>query len=97
MKISEIDIEGNRNIYYICNKCEFIQETDKFIIFEKKYKQTKKKFIKNASYLINDKTLPKKNTKCPHCKHKNDNVYYQNDDLTITLICNSCKKLWIYS
>lgn len=97
MKISEIDIKNTRNIYYVCNQCDYIEDTNNFLIFQKKYKQIKKNIIKNPEYFITDRTLPKKKTKCPKCKHKNHNVYYQNNDLTITLICKECKHIWIYS
>ena len=97
MKISEIEQHNNRNIYYVCNQCNYIEDTNNFIIFQKKYKQVKKKFIQNPEYFVIDKTLPTKNTLCPQCKHKNDNVYYQNEDLTITLVCKDCNKVWIYS
>ena len=97
MKISEMDINNVRNIYYCCNQCNYSETTDQFNIFEKKYKHDKKNIIQNPEFSVYDKTLPKKNTKCPKCKTKRENVYYQNNNLTITLVCSNCKNTWIYS
>ena len=98
MKISEIDYQNVRNIYYICDTCNHIEPTTKYNVFEKEYKQKRNLHqITNPQYSINDNTLPRKNTKCPKCKKINDNVYYQNENLTITLLCNNCSNQWIYS
>lgn len=98
MKIKEINTHNIRNISYTCHQCNYTEPTNQFIIFQKSYKQVNKKdWITNPQFSIKDSTLPRKSTKCPECKKINDNVYYQNNDLTITLVCNNCKKLWIYS
>lgn len=98
MSIQEIDMDNKRNIYYSCIPCNYYQPTEEYKIFTKLYKENNKiKLIRNPEFSVHDNTLPKKSTKCPDCKKINDNVYYQNDDLTITLICNNCTKLWIYS
>ena len=98
MKIIEKKINNKRSIYYTCNLCNYTEPTNNFKIFNKSYKQDKNiKIIQNPEFSIHDNTLPRKNTKCPECKKINDNVYYQNDNLTITLICSNCKNLWIYS
>jgi len=98
MQIQEIDMESKRSIYYSCIPCNYFQSTDEFNIFTKSYKKSNKKdWIRNPEFAVADNTLPKKSTKCPDCKKINENVYYQNPDLTITLICKNCTKLWIYS
>lgn len=97
MKISEIDKDNKRDIYYTCNQCNYIESTNQYNIFKKNYKQVKKDIIQNPEFSNFDKTLPRKNTKCPYCKYKQDNVYYQNNNLTITLVCSKCEKTWIYS
>lgn len=97
MKISEVDLNDKRNIYYTCNQCDYTETTNEYCVFEKQYKQTKKDDVRNPEFSVFDKTLPRKNTKCPKCKHKNDNVYYQNHNLTITLVCLMCKNTWVYS
>lgn len=98
MQIKEIDLNNQRNIYYTCTPCNYIQSTQEYNIFTKHYKQNNKKdWILNPEFSVNDNTLPTKSTKCPDCKKINENVYYQNYDLTITLVCKNCKNLWIYS
>jgi DNA-directed RNA polymerase subunit M/transcription elongation factor TFIIS len=98
MNICEINIDGVRNIYYNCNNCEFIKPTQQFKIYNKLYNNNiNKDWVIDPVFSINDKTLPRKHTKCPSCKKINDNVYYQNKDLTIKLICNNCQHMWIYS
>ena len=98
MKICEMDIDGVRNIYYNCQSCNFIKPTQQFNIFQKYYNNDNNNNWKIKSlYSINDPTLPRKHTKCPSCKKINDNVYYQNNDLTIKLVCTNCENTWIYS
>ena len=98
MKIKEMDIDNKRDIYYICKSCDFSIKSSKSLIFKKSYKRNiKKDWIKNPEFAVNDNTLPRKSTKCPSCKKINENVYYQNKDLTISLICHNCKNIWIYS
>ena len=99
MVITEMDYKNQRNIFHICKQCDYIQPTNNYNIFQKNYKhdENKKGMIVNPEYSIYDNTLPRKNTVCPCCKKRNENVYYQNNDLTITLICCNCTKQWIYS
>lgn len=98
MKISEIDIDNKRNIYYTCQQCNYTQPTQQFNTFKKYYRQNNNQnWAKHPEFSVYDKTLPKKHTKCPSCKKVNDNVYYQNSNLTITLVCQLCKNSWIYS
>ena len=98
MIITEMEVESQRNIYHICPQCNYIQQTTNFNIFQKNYKQdNNKNRIKNPEFSIHDNTLPRKNTVCTSCKKRNENVFYQNNDLTITLICSNCSHQWIYS
>lgn len=98
MQIQEIDMNNLRNIYYSCKQCNYFQPTKQYNIFTKNYKNNhKQNWIRNPEFAVEDNTLPRKSTKCTSCKKINDNVYYQNNNLTITLICKNCKNLWIYS
>ena len=93
-----MDIDNQRNIYHICYNCNYTEPTPRFKIFNKLYKKdTNKKWIRHPEFAVYDKTLPKKHTKCPSCKKINDNVFYKNENLTISLICDNCKNFWVYS
>ena len=98
MAIYEKDFNNQRTIVYNCNKCNYTELPDSFCVFKKEYKQSiTNDLIKNPKLIVTDNTLPRKNTKCWECKKINDNVYFQNNDLTITLVCNNCKHMWTYT
>lgn len=98
MTITEQKINKVRNIYYICKQCNSTQPTQNYNIFKKIYKkENNKNWVRNPEFSVIDLTLPKKHVKCTSCKKFNDNVYYQNNNLTITIVCSNCKHVWIYS
>lgn len=97
MKIIEKDIDNIRNIYYICQNCDIKENVNDYMIFNKSYqnKINDDKWDINKKYSLYDKTLPRKYSKCPECKKYNENIYYQNKNLRIKIICNNCMFSWI--
>jgi DNA-directed RNA polymerase subunit M/transcription elongation factor TFIIS len=93
----EYIVNDIRKLFYYCKKCNYKKECENKQIILKTYK-TKKKILKEDYlnyYKIQDKTLPRKLTKCKHCHKKNNNPYevkYINNLYTMNLICVNCKK-----
>ena len=69
-------------------------------VMHKVYKQKEKK--DDAKYLNKyknqDQSLPRRRSKCPHCKKININVYeikYINNSYNMNFICGKCNENWI--
>lgn len=99
LQIKEIKFEDKRTLYYYCKNCPFKKQCEINKISSTNY--SKKKITLDKSYLNNYKKdsniLPKKISKCPGCKTKNENVYevrYFNNSYNIYNICSKCNNGW---
>lgn len=100
--IKEFRENNNFKLIYSCKKCPFTKECNNNLIFKKIYKKDDKiTFSKNKinDYIIRDKTLPKKKSKCESCHDINENPYqvkYANNSFNIVSFCINCKTSFPY-
>jgi DNA-directed RNA polymerase subunit M/transcription elongation factor TFIIS len=73
--IKEINLEGKRCLYYYCMSCSFKKECKKHKIKTNNYTSHSIDKSYLNTFKANDKTLPRKISKCQKCKKKNNNVY----------------------
>ena len=98
MNIVEREVDNSRKLMYECNHCDVHIDCNQNKFTIKNYTLTEK-LHSNNKIKIHDKTLPTKNSKCPHCKSKNQNPYeikYLNNYYCINIICKNCLKNWIH-
>lgn len=88
-------IDNKRNLYYYCNKCDYKKKCNinKITFKNYKIKQKLSSDIYLNKYKVNDKTLPKKVSKCKKCNKINNNPYelkYINNLYKMNIICIKC-------
>lgn len=100
--IKEADVSGQRCLVSFCNKCNTIKPCTNMCVMHKVYKQKEKIDDSNHlnKYKVHDSSLPRRKSKCPHCKKMNINVYeikYTNNSYHMNFICGNdkCYKNWV--
>ena len=84
-----------KKLYNYCKKCDYKKETNNTCIYKIRYdKNIEIEPYINHKYINDDPTYPTKNIECPECKKKNNNAFYQCNDLSIIFVCKKCKHKW---